>query len=115
MFFLDHAWLVPLIPAVSFVVILLFGKKFPRGGSEIGVGALFASWLLSCAAFYQWVSHVDAASHASGGGGTVRAFASSLKLAATSSEHEAVVAPIVHHVTWLQNAGVKLGVGIQID
>ena len=94
MFFLDHAWLVPWIPAVSFVVILLFGKKFPRGGSEIGVGALFASWLLSCAAFYQWVSHVDKASNASGVGGTVRAFASSLKLAATSSEHEAVVAPI---------------------
>ena len=29
MFFLDHAWLVPLIPAVSFVVILLFGKRMP--------------------------------------------------------------------------------------
>ena len=29
MFFLDHAWLVPLIPALSFVVILLFGKRIP--------------------------------------------------------------------------------------
>ena len=38
MFFLDKAWLIPLIPALSFVVILLFGKRMPRHGSEVGVG-----------------------------------------------------------------------------
>jgi NADH-quinone oxidoreductase subunit L len=115
-FFLDHAWLVPLIPTVSFVVILLFGKRFPKGGSEVGVAALFGSWVLSCGAFYQWVQHVDAASSASGAGGSLRAFAASLKVAATSSgEHAAPVAPILHHVTWFQNAGMKFGVGIQID
>src|SRR6478752_4695529 len=42
MFFLDHAWLVPFIPAVSFVVILLFGKRFPRQGSEVGIAAVGA-------------------------------------------------------------------------
>jgi NADH-quinone oxidoreductase subunit L len=113
-FFLDHAWLVPLIPTVSFVVILLFGKRFPKGGSEVGVSALFASWVLSCGAFYQWVHHVDSASN--GSEGAIRAFAASLKLAATGGGgHEAVVQPILHHFTWFQNAGVKLGVGIQID
>jgi NADH-quinone oxidoreductase subunit L len=115
-FFLDHAWLVPLIPAVSFVVILLFGKRFPKGGSEVGVAALGASWLLSCGAFYQWVQRVDAAGGAKGAAGSVKAFASSLKLAATSSgERAAPVAPIVHSITWFQNAGIKFGVGIQID
>ena len=57
MFFLDHAWLVPLIPAVSFVLILLFGKRFPRGGSEIGITAVGASFLLSCGALVQWINH----------------------------------------------------------
>ena len=59
--------------------------------------------------------HVDSA-RATGRKGAVRAFAASLKLAATGGgEHEAVVQPILHHITWFQNAGVKLGVGIQID
>ncbi|HWM17573.1 MAG TPA: NADH-quinone oxidoreductase subunit L, partial [Microbacterium sp.] len=92
------------------------GKRFPKGGSEVGVAALFASWVLSCGAFYQWVQHVDEASGESEG--AIRAFAASLKLAATAGggEHaEAVVEPIVHHFTWFQNAGVNLGVGIQID
>ena len=48
MFFLDYAWLVPLIPAVSFVVILLLGKRFPRGGAEVGIVAVGASFVLSC-------------------------------------------------------------------
>ena len=74
MFFLDHAWLVPLIPAVSFAVILFFGKRMPKGGSEVGVTALGASWLLSCGAFYQWVQRVDRAHRDSGGAaGTVKA------------------------------------------
>src|SRR5712692_1183860 len=88
----------------------------PKGGSEIGVGALFVSWVLSCGAFYQWVQRVDDAADAKGAAGSVKAFASSLKLAATSTgEHAAPVAPIVHSLTWFQNAGIKFGVGIQID
>jgi NADH-quinone oxidoreductase subunit L len=115
-FFLDHAWLVPLIPAVSFAVILFFGKRFPKGGSEVGIAALFASWVLSCGAFYQWVQRVDDAGNAKGAAGTIKAFASSLRLAATSSgEHAAPVAPIVHSITWFQSGGIKFGAGIQID
>ena len=55
-------------------------------------------------------------SNASGVGHSIKAFAASLKFAAEGGgEHEAVVQPIVHHITWFQNAGVKLGAGIQID
>jgi len=115
-FFLDHAWLVPLIPAVSFVVILLFGKKFPKHGSEVGIVALGASWVLSVGALVQWIHHLDNATGASGALGTVRAFASSLRLAATSTgEHLAPVQPIVHSTTWFQSGAVKFDVGIQID
>ena len=35
--FLDYSWLIPIIPAVSFVLILLFGRRLPRKGSEIGI------------------------------------------------------------------------------
>ena len=34
--FLENAWLIPVIPAIAFFVILLFGKRMPRGGSELG-------------------------------------------------------------------------------
>jgi NADH-quinone oxidoreductase subunit L len=107
---------VPLIPAVSFAIILFFGKRFPKGGSEIGIVALGASWVLSVGALFQWIHRVNQASDASGALGTVKAFASSLKLAATSSgEHLAPVQPIVHSLTWFQSGGIKFDVGIQID
>ena len=41
--FLDHAWLIPIIPAVAFVLIILFGKKLPMKGSEIGIASMAAS------------------------------------------------------------------------
>ena len=37
---LEQAWLLPAIPALSFVLILLFGKRFPNKGSEIGILAV---------------------------------------------------------------------------
>ena len=36
--FLENAWLIPVIPAVAFFGIIFFGKKLPRGGSELGIG-----------------------------------------------------------------------------
>ena len=36
---LRNAWLIPLLPALSFVGILFFGKRLPRGGSELGIAA----------------------------------------------------------------------------
>jgi NADH-quinone oxidoreductase subunit L len=119
MWFLDHAWLVPLIPAVSFVVILLFGRKLPKKGSEVGIAAVGASFLLSCATLYQWIQHVrDAEGGAEEGGHGVGealgALGRSIGRLGAEGGHEAVQ-PIVHHVTWWENAGVKLGAGIQID
>ncbi|MDQ1456354.1 MAG: NADH-quinone oxidoreductase subunit, partial [Actinomycetota bacterium] len=110
MFFLDQAWLVPLIPAVSFVVILLFGKRMPRQGSEVGVVAVGASFVLSCGAVVRWIMRVQDAK----GGSALGALGRSIgHLGAEGAE--APVLPVLHHVTWFQNGGVRLTAGIQID
>ncbi len=114
MFFLDHAWLVPLIPAVSFAVILFFGKRMPRGGAEVGVAAVGASFVLACGTLIQWINRVSNADDSHGVGAAIGALGRSVgRLGAEGSA--AQVMPVVHHLTWFENAGVKLTVGIQID
>ncbi len=61
---LDNAWIIPLIPAASFVLILLFGKKMPRKGSEIGIAALGVCFALALVTNFQWFQHVNDAEHA---------------------------------------------------
>ena len=53
--FLTNAWLIPLLPALSFVVILLFGKKLPNKGSEVGVGAVAVSFVLAIGTAIAWI------------------------------------------------------------
>ena len=45
--FLEHAWLIPLIPAVAFAVIILFGKRMPMKGSEVGLLSMSASLVIA--------------------------------------------------------------------
>ena len=44
---LTHAWIIPLIPAISFLLILAIGKKLPRGGSEIGIASVSICFVLA--------------------------------------------------------------------
>ena len=53
----EKSWLIPLIPALSFVVILLLGKKLPRSGDWVGIGAVGASFVLSLGVATDWTSH----------------------------------------------------------
>jgi NADH-quinone oxidoreductase subunit L len=87
---LNYAWIIPVIPALSFVLILFFGKRMPRHGSEIGVGALAVTFVLSCVAVWQWIDRVE-------------------------SHGEGAVAPVLHSITWWQNGLVKFGVGTRMD
>ena len=57
--FLQNAWLIPLIPALSFIGILFFGKRLPRGGAELGVAALLIVFLLSICTGFAWMDHRD--------------------------------------------------------
>ncbi|HEX2576548.1 MAG TPA: NADH-quinone oxidoreductase subunit L, partial [Aquihabitans sp.] len=56
---LTHAWIIPLIPAVSFVLILAFGKRLPRGGSEIGIASVAICFVLALAVAAGWISRVE--------------------------------------------------------
>ena len=107
---LDAAWIIPLIPALSFVLILFFGKKMPRQGSEIGIVAIATTFVLSCITAVQWIQRVNKfEGHQEG----LRAFGKSFML--STGEHGAIVKPVVHSVTWWQNGAFKFGLGIQID
>src|SRR3954452_12993518 len=114
MFFLDHAWLVPLIPALSFVVILLLGKRFPRHGAEVGIVAVGASFLLSIGAMVQWINRVQNADDSHGAASIIGALGRGIGRLGTEGG-EAHVLPVIHQFTWFENAGTKLTTGIQID
>src|SRR5882672_9997928 len=110
---LDYAWLIPAIPFASFWLILFFGKKMPRQGSEIGITALGASFILSCIVAVEWIQRVNDAAGGHEGLGTLQAFGKGFM--AAGGEHHAVVTPVIHTVTWWENGFVKFTAGTSID
>jgi NADH-quinone oxidoreductase subunit L len=109
---LNYGWIIPAIPAVSFILILLVGKRLPHKGSEIGITALSASFILSCVAVVQWIDRVDSATGGKESG--LRALGRGV-FGAEGGHGEAVVTPVIHHLTWWQNGGIEFGVGIRMD
>jgi NADH-quinone oxidoreductase subunit L len=88
--FLRNAWVIPAIPTASFFIILFFGKKMPRKGSEVGIVALLVTWIFSTICALQWIRlPVDDESH--------------LRTA------------VDRGFTWWRNGNVKIGAGIHID
>jgi NADH-quinone oxidoreductase subunit L len=103
---LRNAWIIPLLPAASFVLILLFGKRLPKKGAELAVGAVGAAFVLSCITAVQWIQRVsDAEAHE-----TLRGFGHSLL-----PTQEGGASAVETGFTWWQNANVKFGVGIHVD
>ncbi|MEY4031321.1 MAG: NADH-quinone oxidoreductase subunit [Actinomycetota bacterium] len=90
-FFLEHAWVIPIIPAVAFALIIFFGKKMPMKGSEFGIASMLGSLVFAAGAGYQWIQRVNGAGE------------------------ESYVAPIVKTWTWWQSGGVEFGIGQHID
>jgi len=89
--FLEHAWLAPIIPAVGFLVIILLGRSLPRKGSEIGILSMLASLVLAGGAAWQWVARVGSAADGQ------------------------FVEPVVRTWNWWQVGGVPLTIGQHID
>ena len=107
---LDAAWIVPALPAASFLVILFFGKRLPKKGAGIGILAVGASFVLSCVTAAQWIDRVNAAEgHESG----IGAFFGKSLLA--SGGESAGVEPVVHSITWWRSGNVTFSVGTHID
>jgi NADH-quinone oxidoreductase subunit L len=64
---LTHAFLIPLIMALSFLAILAVGKRLPKGGAEIGIAAIGLCFVLAIATGVGWVqrtNHPPAVEHA---------------------------------------------------
>ena len=68
------------IPCVAFALIILFGKRLPMKGSEIGLLSMVASLALSIGMTKQWIDHVH-----------------------HSTE------PIIRKVVWWQSGGLEFG------
>ncbi len=89
--FLDNAWLIPLLPAVSFVAILLGAKRFSKKGSSLGIVAVAGSFVLAIGAVVQWIGHRD-------------------------SIHEGEAVTAIHRtVTWFNWSGHEYHAGILVD
>jgi len=102
--FLENAWVIPIVPAVAFVLIIFFGKKMPMKGSEFGVASMLASLVLAVGAAWQWIQRVDGVSHAAH------------SVAEEGAKHGApFVAPIIREWTWWQSGGFEFGIGQHID
>ena len=103
---LSNAWLIPLIPALGFVVILFVGKHLPRKGSEVAIATVGASFVLACIVLVQWIQRVE--DHESSG--ALRGFGRALLPAG-----EGGLTAVDRSFTWWQNGAVKFGVGTHLD
>jgi NADH-quinone oxidoreductase subunit L len=85
--FLENAWLIPVIPAIGFAIIIFFGKKLPMKGSEIGLLSMFASLVLAGGAAMQWIDRVN------------------------SGTKEQFIVPVVRTWDWWQIGGMHFTIG----
>jgi NADH-quinone oxidoreductase subunit L len=126
---LTHAWIIPAVPALSFVLILAIGKKLPRGGSEIGIASVAICFALALTVGVGWINRVNhppavghgevAAAEAHGAGGSATE-TKGTETKATGGEAkgagtEHVTPPVQRNITWLENQGVKVKVGTLVD
>jgi NADH-quinone oxidoreductase subunit L len=131
--FLENAWLVPLITAGSFLVILGIGKRLPeRATAGIGIAAVAACLVLSIGVGVQWIDRVDNPPEhgteevhdtddteglgAVGGVAGEQALGQAPRIAAAEEgeEHEAVP-PVVRSVSWFKIGSVDVQAGILVD
>ena len=89
--FLEHAFIIPIIPAVAFALIIFFGKKLPMKGSELGILSMLASLVFAVGAALQWINRVNGATE------------------------EQFIDPVIRSWTWWNSGGFEFGIGQHID
>jgi NADH-quinone oxidoreductase subunit L len=113
--FLENAWLIPVVPAVAFALIIFFGKKMPMKGSEFGVASIAASTVLAVGVAYQWIQRVhDASGHGGEASGSLMSGLGRSFFAA-GGEAEPYVEPVIKTWTWWQSGGVEFTLGQHVD
>ncbi|HSH61301.1 MAG TPA: NADH-quinone oxidoreductase subunit L [Acidimicrobiales bacterium] len=138
---LDNAWVIPALPVLSFVLILFFGKRLPKGGHEIGVTAVAIAFVLACVCAVQWVQRPadlevkpKSEEHAAGPGSPAHANAvaaieekappggegghegeSKKEKGAGEHEVEPIRKPVVKEVTWFDNGQTRVKAGTHVD
>ncbi len=111
--FLEHAYLIPIVPAVAFALIIFFGKRLPMKGSEIGLASMAASLVLAAGTAYQWIDRVDSFAGEGDHEGALGGFARAFRFA--EEGHANYVEPVIRKVVWWQSGGVEIGLGQHID
>jgi len=141
---LENAWIIPLIPAATFFLILAFGKRLPRKGSELGIAAVGIAFLLAIVTNVQWFQHVTDAEHEAEthteetdshgeetdsheeelveeehslalADGEVAGPVVGAAPAAAEEEAHVEVEPIERGWTWFENGGIDIEVGMLLD
>jgi NADH-quinone oxidoreductase subunit L len=109
--FLENVWLIPAIPALSFLLILFFGKKLPRGGSEIGIAAVAIAFILAALTAGQWIGERDGSADA------VPHEEAAIELAVGEEVHaaEAGVGPVIESYTWFELGPYEITIGTLVD
>jgi NADH-quinone oxidoreductase subunit L len=136
---LRNLWVIPALPLASFFLIILFGKRLPRKGHELGILAVGAAFVLSCITLVQWVdrptnlkvepagateAHADKDVHApkpteheAAAPGAVLAAAPAEEEHGGEAEHESepIRADVTRQVRWFETGGVDVKAGTRAD
>lgn len=138
--FLEKAWIIPALPAISFFLILFFGKRMKYKGAEIGIASIAVAFILAVCCAGQWIDQVNNADGHSeseqqehgedhealvktnqmGDSNEIEMAAGEDYLAFGSTEeddsHGSVgIQPVVEKFTWWESGGRTFQVGIMVD
>jgi len=115
---LRNVWLIPLLPTLSFLGILFFGKRMPRGGSELGIAAVGIAFVLALLTGVAWVDHRDSSHDEEVHMAVVVVDDHGVGHADASAEGHGGVHPslaVQRTATWFQAGGMAFTVGTLVD
>jgi NADH-quinone oxidoreductase subunit L len=122
---LENAFVIPAITFTSFWLIIFFGKRLPKGGSEIGVLAVGATLVLALVAGAQWIDRDKTLPVAHGGAGHAAAAEGEHAFEAESAEGEGeaehaeeaelIREPVRKEWSWFTAGGLDIKAGTHVD
>ncbi len=97
----DNAWLIPALPALSFLLIIFFGKRLPNKGAEIGIAAVSAAFILAVLTTFTWMGDIRASFDKKEEAQVLTVDGEeAIAVVLTAEEGEVRGAPIINEVEW---------------